>query len=89
MVIVRLLLFLALSAIGIALVLYFVKRDPRYLRFVGQVFKFTLILLAIVLLTFAAQRLMQEPAERKSGAAPAVAHALACGSVPSAREESA
>ena len=58
MVIVRLLLFLALSAIGGALALYLIKRDRRYLRFIGQVLKFTLIVLAIVLLFFAAERLL-------------------------------
>ena len=58
MVIVRLLLFIALATIAGALILYFVKRDRRYLRFVGQVLKFTLILLAVVLLLFAAERLL-------------------------------
>jgi hypothetical protein len=58
MVIVRLLLFIALATIAGALVLYFVKRDRRYLRFVGQVLKFTLILLAVVLLLFATERLL-------------------------------
>jgi hypothetical protein len=55
---VRLLLFIALATIAGALILYFVKRDRRYLRFVGQVLKFTLILLAVVLLLFAAERLL-------------------------------
>jgi energy-converting hydrogenase Eha subunit E len=58
MVIVRLLLFLALAAIGVALVLYLWKRDRRYLTFIRQVAKFTLILLAAVLLFFAAERLL-------------------------------
>jgi hypothetical protein len=57
-VVVRLLLFLALAAIGVALVLYLIKRDRRYLRFIGQVFVFTLIVLAAVLLLFGAERLL-------------------------------
>ena len=58
MVLVRLLLFFALTAIGIALALYVVKRDRRYLRFVGKVVKFTLIVLLAILLMFAAERLL-------------------------------
>jgi len=34
-VLVRLLLFLALAAVAAAAALYFVKRDRRYLRFIG------------------------------------------------------
>lgn len=56
--IVRLLLFLALATIGGALVLYLFKRDPRYLAFIKQVAKFTLIVLASVLLFFAAERVL-------------------------------
>ena len=58
MVIVRLLRFAALATVGAALLLYFVKRDRRYLRFIGQVAKFTLIMLAAILLWFAAERLL-------------------------------
>ena len=58
MVIVRLLLFLSLATIGVALALYLVKRDRRYLAFVVTVLKFTLIVLAAVLLFFAAERLL-------------------------------
>lgn len=58
MVIVRLLVFLSLAAIGVALLLYLVTRDRRYLRFIGQVIKFTLILLAAVLIFYAAERLL-------------------------------
>ncbi|MCL4763528.1 MAG: hypothetical protein KJ018_17430 [Burkholderiales bacterium] len=57
MVLVRLLLFLALTTIGVSLLLYFVRRDRRYLVFVWQVAKFTLLVLALVLLFFAAERL--------------------------------
>jgi hypothetical protein len=58
MVIVRLLLFLALAAIGVALLLWFVKRDRRYLRFIGLTLEFTLVMLLAVLLWFAAERLL-------------------------------
>ena len=58
MVIVRLLMFFSLAAIGGALVLYLFKRDSRYLHFIKQVAKFTLIVLAAVLLFFAAERLL-------------------------------
>jgi hypothetical protein len=57
MVLVRLLLFLALATIGVSLLLYFLRRDRRYLTFIWQVVKFTIIVLAIVLLFFAAERL--------------------------------
>jgi hypothetical protein len=57
MIIVRLLLFIALAAIGSSLFLYLITRDRRYLRFVVQVLKFSLIILVIVLLFFAAERL--------------------------------
>jgi drug/metabolite transporter superfamily protein YnfA len=55
--IVRLLLFAALAVIAGALVLYAVKRDRRYLRFIVQVAKYTVIVLLAILLAFAAQRL--------------------------------
>ena len=55
---VRLLLFIALAAIAGAAALYIVKRDRRYLRFIGQVVKYTLLLLLAVLLFFAFERLV-------------------------------
>ncbi len=55
---VRLLLFLALAAIAVAAVLYLFSRDRRYLRFIGQVLKFTIVLLAIVLIFFAFERIV-------------------------------
>ena len=58
MVIVRLLLFIALATIGGALLLYLFTRDARYLTFIKQVAKFALIVLAAVLLFFAAERLL-------------------------------
>ena len=57
MVLVRLLLFLAIATIGVSLLLYFVRRDRRYLTFIWQVAKFTILVLAMVLLFFAAERL--------------------------------
>jgi len=58
LVLVRLLLFLALAAIAVAAVLYLFSRDRRYLRFIGQVIKFTIVLLAIVLIFFAFERIV-------------------------------
>jgi hypothetical protein len=58
LILVRLLLFLALAAIGAAVLLWLVKRDPRYLRFIGLTLKFTLLLLLAILLWFAAERLL-------------------------------
>jgi hypothetical protein len=57
-VIVRLLLFLALATIGASLLLYLIKRDRRYIRFVWQVIKFTILVLVLILLMFAAERLL-------------------------------
>lgn len=58
MVLVRLLLFMALAAIGVALLLWLVTRDGRYLRFIGLTLKFTVIVLVAMLLWFAAERLL-------------------------------
>ena len=58
MPLVRLLLSLALATIGVSLFLYFIKGDRRYLRFIVQVLKFTLIVLVVVFLLFAAERLL-------------------------------
>jgi hypothetical protein len=58
LVLVRLLLFLAIGAIVAAALLYLFKRDRRYLRFIVQVVKFTIYLLAGVLLFFLFERLV-------------------------------
>lgn len=58
MVLVRLLLFLALAAIAAAAALYLVKRDRRYLRFIGLVVRYTLFLLLGVLVFYAIERLV-------------------------------
>ena len=57
MILVRLLLFLALAAIAVAVLLWLVKRDARYLRFIVLTLKFTLLMLLAILLWFAAERL--------------------------------
>lgn len=58
MILVRLLLFLALAAIAVAAILYLFSRDRRYLRFIWQVIKFTVLLLGIVLIFFAFERIV-------------------------------
>lgn len=58
MILVRLLFFLAIAAIAVAGVLYLFKRDRRYLRFIGQVVKFTVLILAVVLIFYAFERLV-------------------------------
>jgi hypothetical protein len=58
MVIVRLLLFLSLATIAGSLLFYFFTRNRRYLQFIWQVVKFTLLVLVAVLLFFAAERLL-------------------------------
>jgi hypothetical protein len=58
LILVRLLLFLALGSIGVALLLWLIKRDARYLRFIGLTLKFTVLVLLAILLWFAAERLL-------------------------------
>jgi hypothetical protein len=58
LILVRLLLFIALATIAAAVAMYMIKRDRRYLRFVGQVVKFTILLLAGVLVFYAFERLV-------------------------------
>ena len=58
MVLVRLLLFFALATIVVSALLYLFKKDRRYLRFIGQVIKYTILLLAGVLVFFAFERLV-------------------------------
>ena len=58
MILVRFLLFLALAAIVAAAVLYLFKKDRRYLRFIVQVIKYTIYLLAGVLVFFALERML-------------------------------
>ena len=58
MILVRLLLFLALAAIAVAGVMYIFNKDRRYLRFIWQVVKFTILILAVVLIFYAFERLV-------------------------------
>jgi len=58
LILVRLLLFLAPAAIGAALLMWLIRRDRRYLRFIGLTLKFTVLVLLAILLWFAAERLL-------------------------------
>jgi len=57
-ILVRFLLFLALATIVVAAVLYLFKKDRRYLRFIVQVIKYTIYLLAGILLFYAFDRML-------------------------------
>jgi hypothetical protein len=57
-ILVRLLLFLSLAAIAVSVLLYLYSKDRRYLRFVGQVLKFTLVIFAVILIFFAFERIV-------------------------------
>ena len=58
MILVRLLLYLALASIAVSGLLYLYSKDRRYLRFIGQVLKFTIVILAVVLIFFAFERIV-------------------------------
>jgi hypothetical protein len=58
LVLVRLLLFLALATIAGAFGFYLFKRDRRYLRFIGQVVKYTIFLMLAILVFYAFERLV-------------------------------
>ena len=58
MILVRLLLFLALAAMAVSAVMYLFTKDRRYLRFIWQVVKFTMVILAVVLIFYAFERLV-------------------------------
>ena len=58
MILVRLLFFLAVAAVAVAAVFYLFTRNRRYLRFIGQVVKFSIILLAVILIFYAFERLV-------------------------------
>jgi hypothetical protein len=57
-ILVRFLLFLALAAIVVAAILYLFRKDRRYLRFIVQVVKYTIYLLAGVLVFYAFDRML-------------------------------
>ena len=58
MALVRLLLYLALAAIAISGLLFLYTRDRRYLRFVGLVIRFTILIAVVVFLFFAFERIV-------------------------------
>ena len=58
MILVRFLLFLALATIVVAAISYLFTKDRRYLRFIGQVVKYTIYLLAGVLVFYAFDRML-------------------------------
>ena len=57
MIIVRVLLYSALATIAGALIMYVIKRDRRYLRFIGQVAKYSVVLLLLVFMFLALRRM--------------------------------
>jgi hypothetical protein len=57
-ILVRLLLFLAVAAIAVAGILYLYTKDRRYLRFIVQVIRFTIVLFAVVLILYAFERIV-------------------------------
>jgi hypothetical protein len=57
-ILVRFLLYPALGAIAVAAALFLFTKDRRYLRFIVQVAKLTVLLAAVVLIFFAFQRLV-------------------------------
>jgi len=57
-ILVRLLLFLALAAIAVSALMYLYSKDRRYLRFIWQAVKFTIVILAVVLIFYAFERLV-------------------------------
>jgi hypothetical protein len=56
MAVVRVLLFLAFAIIAGALILFIIRRDRRYLRFIGRVLQYTLVLLLAVFIFYALRR---------------------------------
>ncbi|HYQ98945.1 MAG TPA: hypothetical protein VET86_02805 [Casimicrobiaceae bacterium] len=58
MALVRLLLYLALAAIAVSGLLFLYTRDRRYLRFVGLVIRFTILIGVVVFLFFAFERIV-------------------------------
>ena len=58
MILVRLLFFLAVAGIAVAGLLYLYSKDRRYLRFIGKVLQFTIILLVVVMVAFFFERLV-------------------------------
>jgi hypothetical protein len=57
-ILVRFLLFLALATIVVSAIRYLFTKDRRYLRFIVQVVKYTIYLLAGVLVFYALERML-------------------------------
>jgi putative copper export protein len=57
-ILVRLLLFLALACIGVSALLYLYSRDRKYLKFIGKVLRFTIVLGIVVFVYFAFERIV-------------------------------
>jgi hypothetical protein len=57
-ILVRFLLFIALATVAAAALMYMFKKDRRYLRFIVQVVKYTIFLLAGVMLFTLFERLL-------------------------------
>jgi len=58
MLILRLIGIFALIAIGVSLALYVVRREQRYLHFAWQVFLGTLAFVVLLMVFYAAERLL-------------------------------
>ncbi len=61
MLIVRLVAYLALVAIGVSFVTFLLTRDRRYVRLAWQIFKYGLIFALIVLAVLALERIVLVP----------------------------
>jgi hypothetical protein len=57
-ILVRLLFYFAVSSIAVAGALYLFTKDRRYLRFIGKVLKFTVLIGVMVLVFFAFERIV-------------------------------
>ena len=58
MIVVRFVIILVLLAVGASGVLYLITRDRRYLLFIRQIIRYTLWLLAAVMLLWALERFL-------------------------------
>jgi len=58
MLIVRIAVFLVIAAIAGNFVLYLLFRDRRYLKLAAQIFRFSVILLVIVMVLYLLERLI-------------------------------
>lgn len=58
MLLLRVVLFIVVLAVGGCFILYLTKRDRRYLRLAGQILRFTVILAAIAMAFYVFERLV-------------------------------